>query len=209
MPTVIEKSPCKNNPLRAKGRREKNDRRQKAEKLMTQLDRRNIQDRRDIKDRRFSKQKTYLFPVMQQGITIQALNLEKDKLNKLLSYISSSVASLPYIDVVDLLKDVYFALCSQVSKETVLQQWYEDTVEYSKSDSKYTALVKQLNFILEQEMDDIIAIVDKYLQLTVDLEEAPEEFVEDMQNIQQTLTAYTCRKAKYIYPYYQEMLSLS
>ena len=208
MPAVIEKSFCENKSFRAKGRREKKDRRQKAEKLMTQLDRRNIQDRRDVKDRRFSKCKTFPFPVMQQGITIQALNLEREKLNKLLTDISSNIVSLSYIDTVNSLKDVYFALHSQASKETVLQQWY-DTIEYSESNSKNFALVKQLNFILQQEMEDIVAIVGKYLQLTVDLEKSSEEFIEDMEDIQQSLAAYTYKKAKYIYPYYQDMLSLS
>ena len=192
-----------------KGRREKTDRRQKCEKLVTQLDRRNIQGRRDTKDRRLSKQKTFLFPVTQQGITIKALSFEKEKLIKSIAKIISNSDSQSYLTISSFLKDVYFALHSQNSKEKILYQWYEDAIKHSKINVEYATLITQLNFILEQEMKDIISVLDKYLSLNVDLDENRELFIQDMDNIQESLIVYIARKSKYIYPHYQEVLSLS
>jgi len=137
---------------KTKGRREKADRRQKCEKLITQLDRRNIEDRRNTKDRRLSKQKTFLFPVTQQGITIKALKDEKVKLTKLIGSIITNEDSSSCLVIVDLLKDAYFALRSQESKEDVLFQWYKDSKSYFKGDLEYITLISQLNFILKKEI---------------------------------------------------------
>ena len=80
-----------------KGRREKADRRQKIVKLTTQLDRRNIEDRRNTKDRRLSKNKTFFWPVTQQGITIKALNFEREKLTKLIDLMIENGHSQSYL----------------------------------------------------------------------------------------------------------------
>jgi hypothetical protein len=206
----IKTKQCRNTDINnTKGRRKKIDRRQKFEKLITQLDRRNIQGRRDTKDRRLSKQKIFLFPVTQQGITIKALNFEQEKLIKSINIIISKSDSQSYLTISNFLKDVHFALYSQNSKEKVLYQWFEEAVRHSKINFEYATLIAQLNFILEQEMSDILAVLDKYLSLNIDLDENRELFVQDMDNIQESLIAYLERKSKYIYPYYQELLSLN
>lgn len=192
-----------------KGRREKADRRQKIVKLTTQLDRRNIEDRRNTKDRRLSKNKTFFWPVTQQGITIKALNFEREKLTKLIDLMIENGHSQSYLTVSNLLKDVYFSLHSQNSKEKVLYQWYEETIKHSNCKIDYANLITQLNCIFEQEMEDIIAVLDNYLFLRVGLDENRKSFLQDMQNIQTTLSVYNAQKTKYIYPHYQEVLSLS
>jgi hypothetical protein len=58
-------------------------------------------------------------------------------------------------------------------------------------------------------MEDIIGTLDKYLSLSVDLDENSELFLEDMRKIQKTLITFNARKSKYVYPHYKEVLSLS
>jgi len=60
-------------------------------------------------------------------------------------------------------------------------------------------LITQLNFILKKEMEDIIGTLDKYLSLSVDLDENSELFLEDMRKIQKTLITFNARKSKYVY----------
>lgn len=194
---------------KTKGRREKTDRRQKIKELIMQIDRRNIKDRRDTADRRLSKQKVFLFSVTQQGVTISGLKKEQEKLIKLIALIISEGDSNSYLRTADLLKSAYFALHSQGSKEEVLFQWYDETKNHFKSGSEYMILITQLNFILKKEMEDIIGTLDKYLSLSVDLDENSELFLEDMRKIQKTLITFNARKSKYVYPHYKEVLSLS
>ena len=191
MQAAKEKSPDKNKARLTKERREKSDRRQKIKKLISQLDRRNIQDRRNIKDRRLSQQKTFLFPVAQQGLSIKALNFEQDKLTKYLDEIISTGESAPSLSLLNQLNDVYFALLSQESKEEVLFQWYTETLKHAKHNVKHATLVSQLNTILEQEMKSIIAVLKKYLSETIDLDENRHPLIQDMKSVAAAFRACT------------------
>lgn len=188
-------------------RRADSERRKNIAQIILKLDRRNIEGRRTVKDRRISKIKPKFSLIAEQGVTILGLISEQNKGIKAIIDLRDSIQSKGHVEKMNILKDLYFAFNSQLSKEKLLYQWYDEASKDNKSlGDEVPALIFNVYFILRNDLKDIIGMFDKYLSLNMEIESNLDEFQKEMDSIAETLKECLKLKEKYLYPQYKEYL---
>ncbi|MEE9445959.1 MAG: hypothetical protein V3V19_09880 [Cocleimonas sp.] len=190
-------------------RRNDSERRKNITQFISILDRRNIEGRRTVKDRRISKIKPQFSPIAEQGVTISGLISEQSKGIKSIIGLRNSIQSKGHVERMNALKDLYFAFNSQLSKEKILYQWYDEASKNSKvldDEDEVPALVFNIYFLFRNDMKDVIGMFDKYLNLKVEIESNLISFQKEMDKAIDTLAECLKLKEKYLYPQYKEYL---
>jgi len=193
----------------ASARRGCAERRKNISHTLSILDRRNIEDRRTVKDRRISKIKPQFSPITEQGVTVSGLISEQKKAIEFIIDLRDSIQSKGHVEIMNALKDLCFAFDSQLSKEKILYQWYDEATKKNQVlGDEVPALILNLYFLLHYDLKNIIDTFDKYLNLKVDIHNNLNAFHKEVDEISETLEECLALKVKYLYPQYKEYLMI-